>query len=251
MKHEVYALHVGDKMTTRCQFLYREASAEPLTISFYFWAVLGGPEPVLFDLGFGAEHAEARGVGAYSDPVELLRELGVSAEDVRTVVVSHLHWDHWSGFERFSNATFLLQRAEAEFWQSRARSQKLIMYSANAAALDQVGSLSAAGRIRLLDGEQQLWPGLRIVPLGGHTPGLQALAVTTAAGTVVLASDALHFYENYERRLPAQVTMDFPRALEAFEIIEGLATPNYVIAGHDSADCTRFSRVADGVFRVA
>ncbi|MEZ5230108.1 MAG: hypothetical protein R2710_26615 [Acidimicrobiales bacterium] len=37
---------------------------------------------------------------------------------------------------------------------------------------------------------------------GGHTAGLQVVAVYTIDGPVVLASDATHFYENIEHDKP-------------------------------------------------
>ena len=125
------------------------------------------------------------------------------------------------------------------------------MASANRKALGALVDLESAGRIRKLNGVEQLWPGLRIVPVGGHTPGLQILTVETENGSVVLASDALHFYENYERRRPVQVTLDFLRALEAFDSIEALAGGNLVVAGHDPADCSRFRQIADGILQIA
>ncbi len=179
-----------------------------------------------------------------------MRALGLHPGDIKTVVLSHLHWDHLAGFELFPNATFLVQRSEVTFWRERARSHGLIMSSADPRALDALDALEAMGRVRLLDGPGQLSEGIELVVVGGHTPGLQVLAVTTAAGTVVLASDALHFYENYELRRPVQVTMDFVGALEAYDTIEKLATRGLVVAGHDPLTQTRFTRAAEHVFRI-
>jgi glyoxylase-like metal-dependent hydrolase (beta-lactamase superfamily II) len=249
--HQVYALHVGDKQTTRSQFLYREPSASPLIISFYLWVVLGGPEPIVYDVAFDAEHASDRGLHTYRDRVTMLRSLGIDPRDIRTVVMSHLHWDHWSGHGLFENATFVVQQSEVAFWTGRAVRHAMIMESANKKALQALLTLNFAGRIHIVDGEKQLWSGLRLVPVGGHTPGLQVLVVETERGVVVLASDTLHFYENYERRRPVQVTLDMPQALEAFDCIEALAGKGLIVAGHDPADCRQFEQVADGVFRIA
>ena len=251
MIHEVYALHFGEKQSTRGEFLYRDASPGPLTISFYIWVVLGGPEPVLYDVGFDAEQGQARSLSAYHDRTALLGRLGIAPADFRTIVMSHLHWDHWAGYELFPNATFLVQESEVEFWNGRARRHKLITSSANIAALDAVTTLNVAGRVRMLDGSRDdLWPGLRIVPLPGHTPGLQALLIDTARGPVMLASDALHYFENYQLRRPVQVTMNFPDALDAYDTIAELVGDE-VVGGHDPADRTRFTEIAPGVHRIA
>lgn len=251
MIHRIYALHLGDKLTTRGEFLFRERSNDPLTISFYLWAVLGGPEPILYDVGFNADHARERSLHVYHERDALLAGVGLAAPDVRTIVMSHLHWDHWSGYEYFSDATFLVQESEVAFWEGPSARHALIASSANLRALAAVEGLRAMDRLRPLPArEHDLWPGLRIVPLSGHTPGLQALLVETERGPVMLASDALHYYENYTKRRPAQVTMDFPGALDAFDRIAALVGDD-VIGGHDPSDTTRFERVAEGVYRIA
>ena len=251
MIHEVYALHFGEKLSTRSEFLYRDPSHAPLTISFYIWVVLGGPEPLLYDVGFDAAQGRARSLSDYRDRSELLAHLGLEPAGIKTIVMSHLHWDHWAGYELFPSATFLVQDAEVAFWSGRARRHSLITSSANLAALDAVAALNAAGRVRMLDGAREdLWPGLRIVPLPGHTPGLQALLVETARGPVMLASDALHYLENYRLRRPVQVTMNFPDALDAYDTIAELVGDD-VVGGHDPADRTRFAEVAPGVHRIA
>jgi hypothetical protein len=53
-----------------------------------------------------------------------------------------------------------------------------------------------AGRVRWVDGEAEIAPGISVHRVGGHTPGMQVVRVATALRYVVLASDASHFYEN-------------------------------------------------------
>jgi glyoxylase-like metal-dependent hydrolase (beta-lactamase superfamily II) len=249
--HQVYALHFGDKNGTRGEFMYRDASRDPLTISFYIWVVLGGREPIVLDAGFDAVQAAGRNVVNYTDRAELLGRVGLAPDDVKTVVVSHLHWDHWAGYSLFRNASFIMQQAELDFWKVRGSRASLITQSANMAALKAVADLEGTGRIRKLDGRRiELWPGLHIVPLPGHTPGLQALLIETERGPVMLASDALHFLENYTQRTPVQVTMNFPEALDAYDTIAALVGDD-VVGGHDPADAARFPHIAPDVYRIA
>lgn len=251
MVHEIYALHIGDKQSTRSEFLFRDSSHRPLTISFYIWLVLGGPEPLLYDVAFDAEQARERKLHVYNDRTALLASCAVEPDELNTIVMSHLHWDHWAGYGLFPKATFLVQRDEIAFWHGPAARHKLITSSASLAALDAVTSLCAAGRVRELDGTRTaLWPGVEIVPLPGHTPGLQALLIETVRGPVMLASDALHYLENYQQRRPVQVTMNFPQALDAYDTIAALVGDD-VVGGHDPLDQTRFPSTAPGIYRVA
>jgi len=50
--YEVYALKYSERDTTKCQFFYREASHDKLTLHYFVWLILGGPQPVLVDTGF-------------------------------------------------------------------------------------------------------------------------------------------------------------------------------------------------------
>ena len=67
---------------------------------------------------------------------------------------------------------------------------------------------------------------------------------------VMLASDALHYYENYTQRRPVQVTMNVPQALDAYDTISYLVGDD-VVGGHDPLDQTRFSETARGIYRIA
>jgi hypothetical protein len=46
--------------------------------------------------------------------------------------------------------------------------------------------LRQAGRIELIDGNFELYPGLDLLMAGAHTPGSQMVALDTAAGKAVL-----------------------------------------------------------------
>jgi len=88
--------------------------------------------------------------------------------------------------------------------------------------------------------------------VGGHTAGLQIVTVETARGTVVLTSDASHFYRNVETRQPVQIITSLPEMLAAFETIHALAgAPELIVAGHDPEVADRFSPVEPGIIRIA
>jgi glyoxylase-like metal-dependent hydrolase (beta-lactamase superfamily II) len=84
--------------------------------------------------------------------------------------------------------------------------------------------------------------------VGGHTRGLQVVRVETRRGHVVLASDAAHFYANWQQRRPFPIVDDVSAYLEAYDIIESLATSTqHVIPGHDPLVLQRYPRAVDGI----
>ena len=76
--------------------------------------------------------------------------------------------------------------------------------------------------------------------------------MNTARGPVVLTSDASHFYHNVENRHPVQIITSLPEMLEAFETIHALAgKEKLIVAGHDPQVAERFTRVEDGIIKIA
>jgi glyoxylase-like metal-dependent hydrolase (beta-lactamase superfamily II) len=124
--------------------------------------------------------------------------------------------------------------------------------SANVNALAGLVTLNYGNRIRIVDGDQDVLPGIRVHRVGGHTAGLQIVTVQTARGTVVLTSDASHFYRNVETRQPVQIITNLPEMLEAFETIHALAgAEKLIVAGHDPEVAGRFKTVEPSIIKIA
>ena len=248
----VFALKYGERQTTACQFFFREASHAPVTLHFYVWAILGGPYPVLVDAGFGAEEAAERGIANFVSPAAMVERLGVRAADVPLVLVTHLHWDHWAGHSLFPSAQFWIQKEEIAFWTGPVARYEAYKVVASAPSLSALVRMSYAGRVRVVEGEREVFPGLRVHWLGGHTAGLQIVTVETAQGRIVLTSDAAHFYRNVERYQPAQLFTSLPQMLAGFDTIHALAGDrSRIVAGHDPEVAERFKPLEPGVVQIA
>jgi len=250
--YEVYALKYGERDTTACQFFYREASHAPLTLHYFVWLILGGPHPVLVDTGFLDDDAQARGIRNYVSPAAMVERAGVKAAQIPMALITHLHYDHWAGHSLFPGAEYWVQKDEVAFWTGRYASMPAFRGSANVEQLAKLVTLNYATRLKILDGDREVLPGITVHRVGGHTAGLQIVTVKTARGTVVLTSDASHFYHNVETRQPVQIITSLPEMLEAFETIYQLAgTEKLIVAGHDPQVAERFQTVEPGIIRIA
>jgi len=250
--YEVYALKYGERDTTRCQFFYREASHAALTLHYYVWLILGGPHPVLVDTGCLDDDARNRGIRSYVSPAAMVERAGVKPGTVPMVAITHLHYDHWAGHSLFPEAEYWIQRDEVAFWTGPFGREAAFAQSASVEALARLVTLNDARRVRVVHGDQELLPGLRVHRVGGHTAGLQVVSVQTARGTVVLTSDASHFYHNVEARQPVQIITSLPEMLAAFDTIDALAgAERLIVAGHDPEVADRFTAVEPGIIRIA
>jgi len=111
-------------------------------------------------------------------------------------VITHLHWDHSGNMGLFPNATFHIQDAEMAQATGRCICHKWFRRQSE---VDDVVALVKnlyAGRVKFHDGEGTVAPGVTVHLVGGHTGGLQIVRVHTSRGSVVLASDAVHYWMN-------------------------------------------------------
>jgi glyoxylase-like metal-dependent hydrolase (beta-lactamase superfamily II) len=91
------------------------------------------------------------------------------------------------------------------------------------------------------DGTAELAPGIVLHLLGGHSGGIQALAVETRRGRVVLAGDTTHLWANIRTRNPFPIIADVGKVLDGYNILESLADgPDHIIPGHDPLLLQRF-----------
>ena len=96
-------------------------------------------------------------------------------------------------------------------------------------------------RVRFHDGVGEIAPGITVHHVGGHTNGLQVMRVKTERGWVVLASDASHFYANFEQMRAYATVYNVGDMLEGFSTVKRLATsPRHVIPGHDPLVLQRY-----------
>jgi glyoxylase-like metal-dependent hydrolase (beta-lactamase superfamily II) len=168
---------------------------------------LDGGGYALFDTGCNAIHAAVPGVDmpspfVYRDEQLLparLSQLGVSPDEVKYVVISHLHSDHAGYLYLFKNAEIIL--SDAEFTQS-LRLYGLRGFGEGPYKSEDFESfLSAKLDWRLIpDGvrEYPVAPGLTAVNFGpGHTFGMTGLLVELPeSGNFLLCADALYRSEN-------------------------------------------------------
>ena len=68
--------------------------------------------------------------------------------------------------------------------------------------------------------------------------------MATADGTVILASDALHFYEEVERDRPFAIVADLPAMYRGYDTLAQLAAQpaTHLVAGHDPLVRWRFAQ---------
>jgi glyoxylase-like metal-dependent hydrolase (beta-lactamase superfamily II) len=156
---------------------------------------LGNKEDAKFRDIYGVDNAGADNAGADGRTrlEDGLRALGYRPEDVRRVVLTHLHFDHAGGATyrdaagairlTFPAARHTVQRGE---WDYATRPNERT--GASYLPPNYV-PLAEAGALDFVDGEVEVVPGVRVLPTPGHTPHHQSVLVESAGETLCFLAD--------------------------------------------------------------
>ena len=178
-----------------------------------------------------------------------LAAAGLTPDDVAHVVLTHAHYDHIGGLPAFTGtgtaAEVIMTRDEYDFWTGPMGRRGQFAHITEASELDHLRELCAAGRLTLTGRARTIAPGIELIQVGGHTPGQGIVTVATDGGQVILASDAVHYYEELERDRPFSIVASLAEMYAAFDQIRELAATGRVVAGHDPLVAERFGDPAD------
>lgn len=248
-QYEVVIVRYGTRRTRRSDaflnYHFYDTPDDEFNLDYFFWVLRGRDRTILVDTGFSPEAGRMRNRTMVLQPVEALRALGVDPAGQHEVIATHAHYDHIGNVRELPNSGVLMSRREYEFWTSDIAKRHQFAYFSERSEIDELVAAERAGRLRFVGDGDQPAAGVTILELGGHTPGQLAVAVETAEGPVLLASDAVHFYEELEHDMPFISVADLPAMYAGFDTIRDLlgARPHHLVTGHDASTLQRFRRL--------
>jgi glyoxylase-like metal-dependent hydrolase (beta-lactamase superfamily II) len=163
-----------------------------------------------------------------------LQAAGYGVDDIRAVVMSHLHLDHAGGLELFRDRDIPIYVQAEELknaFHGVATGQDLGAYVPH--------YLDFSFNWQTLHGDDvELFDGFHLRLLPGHTPALMGLRLDLAsAGTVFLTSDQCHLRANYEGPQPlGWLLRDHAAWWASWRYVKTLAdrTGARLVFGHDA-----------------
>ncbi|MGH2388757.1 MAG: MBL fold metallo-hydrolase [Chloroflexota bacterium] len=164
-----------------------------------------GEASILLDPGWGELNPASwlvTELGAERSPgvQAALPTLGIQAEDITHVLISHAHDDHFTGATvererrqapRYPNARYLLGRAD---WEDNP--ERDVEGSESATHL---GALDRLGLLDLVEGDYEVVPGVTMIHSPGESPGHTIMRVQSAGSTFFYLGDLFHHPCEIER----------------------------------------------------
>jgi glyoxylase-like metal-dependent hydrolase (beta-lactamase superfamily II) len=251
--YEIYAVkYAGPFRRPVAKVLWNTEWEKVTEINYYIWMIKGKDEILIVDCGVAPTLAQEMNLQGYINPLEVLERIGIKATQVKKVIITHIHFDHANGAELFPNATFYIQEREFHFWikDPTAKKPPFSMLS------DPVGNsylakLEGTGRLILVNGDQEILPGIELLLAPGHTPGLQAVAVNTAKGIAIVGSDCAHIFRNYEEEIPSCFIADMVSWMRTYDKLKAkVSSLDLLFPGHDMKMLTDYPKVSKDITRL-
>jgi glyoxylase-like metal-dependent hydrolase (beta-lactamase superfamily II) len=159
----------------------------------------GNGRTILIDTGNGEKwNKKQRDIyGFDNSKVDLLssmKKVGIQREDVTNVILTHLHFDHTGGSTTvvdgkleptFPNAKYHIQKKHWEHAQRPTEKDRASFFPEN------YQPLAEKGLLELVEGDIELFPGIEVLTIYGHTNSLQLPKISNGKTTLLFCSDLI------------------------------------------------------------
>ncbi len=157
-----------------------------------------GGKLIAIDPGFG-ENSPMPSAGYFNHS---LAAAGYRAEDVDIVLISHSHPDHignlmTGGEPTFINAEVVYGRTEFDYWQ---RGEHIAEFRKPTLALFQKVALPLAERMRFIEPDDTVLPGVTAINAFGHSAGHLAFHIESDGQQLMMLNDTVaHYVASFAR----------------------------------------------------
>ena len=157
--------------------------------------------------------------------------MGWELDEVDTVINTHLHYDHCGQNYLMPNAKIYVQRAE---WEAACRPTpyELQYYHPEDYSKNRISFF----RWRFVDGMEEIFPGLMLLPTPGHTRGSQSVLLDTEEGTLCFPGDTITSQLNLEKNLQPSIVVNDEQLFQSMDLIRSLA--QRIVFSHDAGIVT-------------
>lgn len=257
--YEIYALKYADLKTLSAVSDWAQGAPgkDSLKIGFMTWLIKGdNGKNILVDAGCAGDLPNAVDFGLvnYLRPDSVLLQLGIKAEDITDIIISHPHWDHINGITFFPKANIWIQKDDYDYFVGQAWQKDANHGGFVKADILNLVDLNVSGRVILVKGDNvEIIPGIKVYTGSRHTYNSQYAVVQSGKDNIVIASDNIWIYDNLEKMFPppSYGTFDAKAYVAAMQRMKMLASkPEFIIPGHDDKLFSKFPKITERIVRI-
>ncbi len=157
-----------------------------------------GDRKILIETGIGnhysEKHLQNNGVSSVTQLEKSLNQAGFPVEDITDIFFTHLHWDHCTGAVKSTENGFELLFPKATMWSSRKQWEHAKISNIREQAAyhhELLHFMHDSGKLKLVESECELFPGIDVRFFDGHTPGQMLPILHGEDKTFVYTSDLI------------------------------------------------------------
>lgn len=143
---------------------------------------------------------------------ENIRKLGYEPEDVKYVLMSHLHKDHTGGLVDFKDGVARVSFPNAEYFVQQGEWEQAYAGENSSYRTDIFDVIQRSGNLVLVEGDGQVNHQISYALNGGHTPNHQAFHIHTGGEHYFFGGDVLPEPEEIFKNFIAKYDYDGRRA---------------------------------------
>lgn len=202
---------------------------QPISMPVYTYLIVHPEGLVLVDTG--QQQGGPSVVNEEDKIVNRLKQIGYTTEDIRYVIMTHLHVDHAAYMDQFPNATFIVRKEElrAAWWSERSERGYVYEHYKNTREFTFFEPLDEEVFDVFMDGT------VRCIDTKGHTRGHQSVIVELEkTGRLVIVGDAASFAENVGEEIPPGACSNTWYAMQSMQKLRHLRECGCLLLyGHD------------------
>ncbi len=190
----LYCLKYAQSVLPQSMAFYGGSQEKAIPISFAFYLIKTQDKNILVDAG--CDYMPGFVMEKYYSPAFVLRQAGLSSQQITDVIITHAHHDHIEALRHFKNAALHITK------QEYLNGKKYIPNDMT---------------VNIIGGEYEIAPQVRIIEWGGHSLGSAIVEITSEENIHLLAGDECYINDCITRKIPTGTFENFDKSTEFVE----------------------------------